>query len=377
MRVRMEGAAAMKIVSAKNDLQKSINISLRSVPVHTTMPVLECVMINAGRGRIRFTTNDTELGIETIVKGEILEEGSVAVNAKMLSEIIRRLPDEDVTLSADENKQVTIVCGKSKFTLTGLGGEDFTYLPDIEKEEPVELSQFDLKELVRTTIFSIAPNENNRIMGGELFRVRGDVLTVVSLDGHRISIRSIRLRETYGSREVIIPGKSLIEISKILTDDKEDMVSMYFSPSHAVFEMPDTTVVTRLIDGEYFHVENMLSRDYETKIRVNRRDLLSSIDRSTLFVKENDKKPIIFDVKDGYINLFIESVLGSMNEDIDADKEGRDIMIGFNPRFLIDALRVIDDEEVTLYLVNPKAPCFIRNEEEDYIYIVLPVNFIR
>ena len=367
----------MKIVSAKNDLQKSINISLRSVPVHTTMPVLECVMINAGRGRIRFTTNDTELGIETIVKGEILEEGSVAVNAKMLSEIIRRLPDEDVTLSADENKQVTIVCGKSKFTLTGLGGEDFTYLPDIEKEEPVELSQFDLKELVRTTIFSIAPNENNRIMGGELFRVRGDVLTVVSLDGHRISIRSIRLRETYGSREVIIPGKSLIEISKILTDDKEDMVSMYFSPSHAVFEMPDTTVVTRLIDGEYFHVENMLSRDYETKIRVNRRDLLSSIDRSTLFVKENDKKPIIFDVKDGYINLFIESVLGSMNEDIDADKEGRDIMIGFNPRFLIDALRVIDDEEVTLYLVNPKAPCFIRNEEEDYIYIVLPVNFIR
>ena len=367
----------MKIICQKSDLLKSINISMRSVPVHTTMPILECIMINAEKGRIRFTTNDTELGIETIVDGAIAEPGSVAINAKMLFEIIRRLPDEEVTITVDVNKGVRIVCGKSNFNLGGMSGDDFTYLPEIEREDCVEISQFTLKELIRQTIFSIASSDSNRIMTGELFEIMGDSMEVVALDGHRISIRNERLKEFYGDRKVIVPGKSLNEISKILSDDADEMVRIYFSDNHIIFEMTDTTVVSRLIDGEYFNVSHMLSNDYETKISVNRRELLSCIDRSTLFYKENDKKPIIFDVRDGYMKMFIESAIGSMEEDIDIDKEGKDIMIGFNPKFLIDALRVIDDETVTVYMVNPKAPCFIRNAAEEYIYIILPVNFIR
>ena len=367
----------MKIICAKSDLQKSINFSMRSVPVHTTMPILECIMINAGKGVIRFTTNDTELGIETIVPGTIAEEGSVAVNARMLFEIIRRLPDDDVIFEVDVNKSIRIVCGKTHFNLAGMSGHDFTYLPEIEKEDCISISQFSLKEVIRQTIFSIAANENNKIMTGELFRIRGDGFQIVSLDGHRISIRNTRLRDIYSNKKVIVPGKSLIEISKILSDSIDDMVSIYFSNNHIVFEMENTTVVSRLIEGEYFKIDSMLSSDYETKIRVNRKDLISCIDRSTLFVKENDKKPIIFDIKDGFMKLFIESTIGSMEEELDIDKEGKDMMIGFNPKFLLDALRVIDEETVTLYMVNPKAPCFIRNEEEDYIYIILPVNFIR
>ncbi len=367
----------MKIICAKSDLLKSINISMRSVPVHTTMPILECIMINAKKGVIRFTTNDTELGIETIVEGSIAEEGSVAVNARMFFEIIRRLPDDDVTMTVDVNKGIRIVCGKSQFNLAGMSGHDFTYLPQVEKEDRISISQFALKEVIRQTIFSIAPNENNKIMTGELFKICGDSFQIVSLDGHRISIRNTKLRDIYSDKKVIVPGKSLIEISKILSDSVEDTVGIYLSQNHIVFEMKDTTVVSRLIEGEYFKIDNMLSNDYETKIRVNRKELLSCIDRSTLFVKENDKKPIIFDIRDGYMKLNIESTIGSMEEDLDIDKEGKDMMIGFNPKFLIDALRVIDEETVTLYMVNPKAPCFIRNEEEDYIYIILPVNFIR
>ena len=367
----------MKIICAKSDLLKSINISMRSVPVHTTMPILECIMINAKKGVIRFTTNDTELGIETIVTGSIAEEGSVAVNARMFFEIIRRLPDDDVTMTVDVNKGIRIVCGKSQFNLAGMSGHDFTYLPQVEKEDRISISQFALKEVIRQTIFSIAPNENNKIMTGELFKICGDSFQIVSLDGHRISIRNTKLRDIYSDKKVIVPGKSLIEISKILSDSVEDTVGIYLSQNHIVFEMKDTTVVSRLIEGEYFKIDNMLSNDYETKIRVNRKELLNCIDRSTLFVKENDKKPIIFDIRDGYMKLNIESTIGSMEEDLDIDKEGKDMMIGFNPKFLIDALRVIDEETVTLYMVNPKAPCFIRNEEEDYIYIILPVNFIR
>ena len=349
----------MKIVCSKKDLMKSINIALRSVPSHTTMPILECIMINADNGRIRFTTNDTELGIETVVPGLIEEIGSVAINAKLFSDLIRKLTDEEVTITVDENMGVNITCGNSNQQLGGMSGSDFTYLPSVEREECITISQFTLKELIRQTIFSIAPNDNNKI------------------DGHRISLRNTELKENYSEKSVIVPGKSLMEISKILSDESDSTVNIFLAENHIVFELEDTTIVSRLIYGEYFKIEGMLSNDYETKIRVNRRNLLSSIDRSTLYIKENDKKPIILNVKDGFVELSIESTLGSMKEEIDADKEGKDIMIGFNPKFLIDALKVIDEEEVNIYLVNPKAPCFIRDDNGNYIYIILPVNFVK
>ena len=152
-------------------------------------------------------------------------------------------------------------------------------------------------------------------------------------------------------------------------------MAIYFTDKHVVFEFDSTTVVSRLIEGEYFHIDQMLSNDYETRVVINKKEFLSCIDRATLLVREGDKKPIIINITDDSMELKINSSLGSMNEQIDIEKKGRDIMIGFNPRFLIDALRVIDDEQITVYLVNPKAPCFIRNEENSYIYLILPVNF--
>ena len=366
----------MKIICEKNDLIKSINISMRAVPSHTTVPIFECIMIDADRN-IKFTTNDTEVGIETVVPGQIEEKGSVAINAKMFNEIIRKLPESEVVISTDSNFRVRIICGKSNFNIGGMSGEDFTYLPEVEKENCITMSQFSLKEVIHQTIFSIAANDNNKAMTGELFSINGDVFKVVSLDGHRISIRKNILKEEYSSKSVIVPGRSLNEISKILNDDIEDMINIYFAANHMIFEMANTTFVSRLIEGEYFKIENMLSRDYNTRIKVNRKEFLEAIDRSTLFIRDNDKKPIIFDIKDSVTTLYIESSMGSMNEDIETEKEGNDMMIGFNPKFLIDALRVIDDEEIFIYLVNPKAPCFIRNENEDYIYIILPVNFVR
>ena len=198
---------------------------------------------------------------------------------------------------------------------------------------------------------------------------------MVSLDGHRISIRKIQLKDTYEPQKVVIPGKTLNEVSKILSGETEKDVSLFFTDNQVVFEFDQTTVVSRLIEGEYFRIDQMLSSDYETKVTINKRELLSCIDRATLLVKEGDKKPIIIDIQDGAMELQINSAMGSMKEEIDINKEGKDIMIGFNPKFLIDALRVIDDEEISIYLVNPKAPCFIRNEEESYIYLILPVNF--
>ena len=168
--------------------------------------------------------------------------------------------------------------------------------------------------------------------------------------------------------------ETLNEISKILSGEAEDKVQIYFSENHILFEFDQTTVVSRLIDGEYFRIEQMLSSDYETKVKIHKKEFLDCIDRATLLVKEGDKKPIIIHIGDDSMELRIDSAMGSMREDIDIEKTGKDIMIGFNPKFLMDALRVIDDEEVTIYLVNPKAPCFIKNDEESYIYLILPVN---
>ena len=198
---------------------------------------------------------------------------------------------------------------------------------------------------------------------------------MVSLDGFRISIRKIELKNSYNAKKVVVPGKTLNEVSKILPGGADSDVSIFFTPKHIVFEFDQTTVVSRLIEGEYFRIDQMLSSDYETKVNINKKELLSCIDRATLLVKEGDKKPIIMNIRDDSMELKINSLLGSMNEEIDIEKTGKDLMIGFNPKLLIDALRVIDDEEVTLYMVNPKAPCFIKNAEESYIYLILPVNF--
>ena len=365
----------MKITCSKNELVKGVNIVSKAVPTRTTMAILECILIDASTNEIKLTANDMEIGIETIIEGNIEERGIIALDARTFSEIVRKLPDSEVTIETEPSFKTFIRCEKANFTIIGKSGEDFSYIPVIPRNEPIIISQFTLKEVIKQTIFSIADNENNKLMTGELFEIDENKLKVVSLDGHRISIRNIVLKDSYDNKKVVVPGKSLIEINKILPGSTEKMVNIFITDNHIIFEFDKTTMVSRLIDGEYFKIDQMLSSDYETKIKINKRELLDCIDRATLLVKEGDKKPIIMNITDGNMELKINSVIGSMEEDIDISKEGKDILIGFNPKFFIDALRVIDEEEITIYMVNPKAPCFIKDDNDKFIYLILPVNF--
>lgn len=364
----------MKLSFEKSNLLNGINIVMKAVPSRTTMPILECILVDASDEEIKLTANDMELGIETKVNGSILESGKIAIDAKLFSEIVRKLPDSLVVIETDENLNVIINCEKSNFKIAGKPGEEFSYLPYIEKDHYISLSQFTLKEVIRQTIFSIASNENNKQMTGELFEVKDGSLRVVSLDGHRISIRKVALKDQYEDEKVIVPGKTLSEVSKILSGDCDKEVLIYFTGNHILFEFDDTIVVSRLIEGQYFNVDQMLSNDYETKMTVNKQEFLNSIERAVLLIRESDKKPIILTVTENGMEVAISSVIGSLKEDIVIVKEGKDITIGFNPKFLIDALRVIDDEKVDIYMVNSKAPCFIRDGEGTYIYLILPVN---
>lgn len=368
----------MKLQFRKDALLNAINIVIKAIPSKTTMSILECILIDASSKEIRLTVNDMELGIETKAEGSILERGKIALDAKLFSEIIRKLPESDsnVTITSDSRFNTLIECENAVFNIQGRDGEESSGIPYIEKNHYISISQFTLKDAIRQTIFSIAPNDSNKMMGGELFEVRDNILRVVSLDGHRISIRSIGLKDHYENQKVIVPGKTLNEISKILSGDNEKEVLIFFSKNHILFEFDDTKVVSRLIEGEYFKIDHMLSIDYMTKFTVNKRDFMDNIDRAMILIRDNDRKPIIMDVMENEVNMTVRSSYGSMDANVMIHKTGNDIKIAFNPKFLLDALRVIDDEEVSLYMMNPKYPCFIRDDEGTYVYLILPVNFI-
>ena len=365
----------MKISCSKNNLLNGVQIVYKAVPSKTTMTILECILIEAFNGRIKLTANDTELGIETYIEGNISEEGDICIDARMLQDMVRKLPDNDIKIETDEKNTAFITCEKSRCNISGKSSEEFSYLPDLEKDNPLIISQYNLKEVVRQTIFSTAPEtEPNKMMTGELFEIKGNRLRVAALDGHRLSIRNIELRNVYDDKRVIVPGKVLNEISKILSGDTDKDVSIYFIKNHILFEFDETVVVSRLLEGKYFNIDQMLTSDYETKFNINKKEFIECIDRSMLFVKEGDKKPLSIDVTDNNIAVSISSSIGNFDEDIDINKSGKDVKMGFNPKFILDALRAIDEENVDFYIVNAKAPCFIRDEKENYIYLVLPVN---
>ncbi len=365
----------MKIRISKDILVKSIGIVSRAVAGKTTMSIMQCIMIDASGTEICLIANDMEMGIRTVANGIILDRGMIAVDAQIFSNIVRKLPDNDVSIETIGEK-VMIRCENAKFAILGREGSDFPFLPEVDRSVGIRLSQFTLRDMITKTIFSISSNESNGMMTGELMEIIDRDIRMVALDGHRIAMRKTALRDAYDNRKVIIPGKTLNEISKILGADPEKNVDLFFTDKHILFSFDDTIVVSRLIEGEYYKIDKMLSSNYSTRIICRRKDLLDCLDRATLLVKEEDKKPVIIMIREDEMELRINTTLGSMDEVLAIRKDGADLNIGFNPRFLIDALRAIDSEEVSMYLVSPKAPCFIRDEEDLYCYLILPVNFI-
>lgn len=338
------------------------------------MPILECILIDVYADCIKLTANDLEIGIETVLEGEVIEMGRIAIEAKIFNDIVRKLPNSDIFIESTSDYRTIIRCEKSKFVISSKSGEDFTELPQIEKEKSIELSQFSLKEIIRQTIFSISDNENNKLMTGELFEVKDGVLQVVSLDGHRISLRNLALKGNASNVSVVVPGKTLNDLSKIITGGVDDMVTIYFTDRHILFEFDNTMVVSRLLEGEYFKIVQMLSMDHKIKVRVNNKELFDCIDRATILMRESDKKPIIVNIKDDMMYMKVDTMMGTMDEELDITKDGEEIIIGFNPKFLTDVLKVIDDEDIFIYMRDAKSPCIIRDDAGTYIYVVLPVN---
>ena len=347
----------MKIICKKTDLAKAVQTVSKAVPAKATTSILECLLLRAEKEEITLTGNNLELGIETVMPGNIEEEGSIAIQAKVFGEIVRKLPEGDVVLETGEKDQATVRCKKTKYNLSVKSAEEYTCIPDMERKNHVTISEFDLKEAIRQTIFSVADTSSKKAMTGELWEINGKELKI-----------------EYEPRKVIVPGKTLAEIIKIIGGDPEKEIAVYFTENHIQFEIENTRAISRLIEGEYLKVEQLLSKDYGTKIKVQKKELQECIDRAGLLLKDDAKKPIILNIEENILSLEAVSNMGSMNESMFVVKEGEKLRIGFNPKFLLEMLRVIDDEEVFMYFTSAKTPCTVRDEKDSYVYLVLPVN---
>ncbi|MCR5632394.1 MAG: DNA polymerase III subunit beta [Eubacterium sp.] len=365
----------MRIKCKKSTLLSGISTVQKAVSNKTTKPILECILLEARNGELKLTANNLNLGIETFIECTILEEGIIALNAKLFSDIIRKLQDSDIDIETNSDYKTTIICEKSRFDIPCWSGEDFPELLAVNKEKSVVISKIGLKDVIRQTIFSVSDNENSKLMSGELFEVKDNVLSVVSLDGHRISMRKVNLKGDNSDVSAVVPGKTLQEVSKIINGDEEEEVTIYFADKNISFEFNKTRVVSRLIEGEYFKIAHMLSMDTSLLVKANRSELMGCIDRASLLIQETDKKPIIVSVKnDNNLYIRLDTNMGSIKEEMEIEKDGKEIVIGFNPSFIMDALRVIDDDKVNIYMNDSKSPCLIKDNEETFTYIILPIN---
>ena len=368
----------MNLKFQKAQLVNALSIVMKAVSTKTSSVILESILISASDNRVVLDATDTELSIQTEVDAVIVKAGGVVLNAKLFSEIVRKFDSTEslIELDVDNDFKTTIRCEQAVFNIMGIDPVEFIPMPKIDRDAFISLSQFSLKDVIRQTEFSTAISDINRMMGGELIDVKNNVAKFVTLDGHRMSIRNIELMGDFEDQKCVVPIKSLQEVMRIIDSDTQKNVNIYFSKDHILFEFDRTLVLSRILDGEFFRIESMLSNDYDTKVNVSRLKLQSAIEQSMILIRENEHKPMILDIENGMLKLSVNSSLGFMDAKVNIEKSGSDLKIAFNPKFLVDALKVIDDDFVNIYFTNAKSPCFIRDDKNTYTYLILPVNFI-
>ena len=368
----------MKFICEREKLLKAINSVVKGASSKTTMPILEGILIQTNDNEIKLTTYDLEIGIEYVIESEIEEQGSTVVNALMFSEIIRKLPDTQISIVLNENNLLVIECEGSLYKLATMNPEEFPELPKINIENSIQLDQRTLKSMVRKSIFAVSIEENRPIFTGCLFEINENKLNVVAVDGFRLAWTSNFLENKSTNFKAVIPGKTLNEINKILQDSFEH-IKIGIAKNQALFEMENCKVVTRILDGEFLNYNSVIPQNWETRIRVNKKDIQECFERISLIsasIAEKEKKyPVKVKIEVGKVTISCTNQTGDAKEELYIETEGKELEAGFNPKYFLDALKVIDDEEIFIDFGTNISPCVIRPiENEDYSYMILPIR---
>ena len=368
----------MKFVCYKDKILKALNSVVKGVASKTTMPILEGILIQTNENEIKLTTYDLEIGIEYTMECEIKEQGNTVVNATMFSEIIKRLPSTEIKLTINENNLLEIECEGSLYKLATMNPDEFPELPKINVDNSIEVEQTTLKNMIRKTIFAVSTEENRPIFTGCLFEVNENKLNVVAVDGYRLAIKNKNLLEMPSSFSSVIPGKTLNEVNKIISDSF-DTVKIGISRNQALFEMENCKIVTRLLDGEFLKYSNTIPQNWETRVKVNKNNIQNCFERILLIssssIEKEKKYPVKINIEVGKVTISCANQTGDAKEEIYVETEGKELEIGFNPRFFLDALKAIDDEEVYIEFGTNRSPCIIKPVEDgDYLYMILPIK---
>lgn len=373
----------MKFTCNKNILSEAINNVSLAVSPKSTIPALEGILLNCENSSVSLTAFNLELGIIKHINVESSENGKIVLNATLLSNIINKMPSGDISFSSDEKYLTVIESGDTQFTILGFNGDDFPEIPTISEESELCLSKDLFKSTVAQTLFAVSQIEQNPIYTGTLFHVEQNKLTVVSVDGFRLAIRKETLASSLSSNfHFVVPGKTLSELQKILlkTQDQSDeedssQIKIRVNQKHAMFEVEGYIVLSRLLEGEFIDYNNAVPKQTKTKIKVNTKDFTNSINRASIIINDKAKSPVKSDIKDGIIEINCETTLGKVSDSISCEFSGEPIKIGFNNKYMVDALKASDSEEVYIEMNGPLSPMKVLPLEGDsFLFLVLPVR---
>ena len=368
----------MKIVCEKDKILKALNSVTKAVASKTTMPILEGILIQTNDNEIKLTTYDLEIGIEYIIDCEVKEQGATVVNAIMFSEIIRKLPDTEIKIEINEKNLLVIECEGSLYKLATMNPSEFPELPQINIENSIEIEQNALKDMIRKTIFAVSTEENRPIFTGCLFEITNNKLNLVAVDGFRLAWKSRFLQTKINDFKAVIPGRTLNEINKIILDSF-DTIKIGVAKNQALFEMENCKIVTRLLDGEFLNYSSVIPENWETRIRVNKDVIQNCFERVSLIssssIEKEKKYPVKVSIDISKVTISCTNQTGDAKEEMYVSTEGKNLEAGFNPKYFLDALRAIDDEEVFIDFGTSISPCIIRPVDDgDYNYMILPIR---
>lgn len=357
----------------KNIFQNAISIAQKAVTGKTTMQILEGLLIKTENEEIIITGSDIDLSIETKITGDIKEEGSIVVDAKLFGDIIRKFPDENILIKTTNENTIEISCKKSTFNLIYVKPDEFPIIPSINENITLSISQKLLKNMIKGTIFSIAQEETRPILTGILFEIKNQTLNLVALDGYRLAVRSEKI-ENDNSINAVIPGKTLNEVFKILEDTDEN-VDITFSPNHILFKHGNTKVISRLLEGEFIKYNSIIPLEYNLRITVKREEILDSVERASLMGKEGNTNLVKLNIDNNMMIITSNSQYGNVREEIGIIQEGNSLQIAFNSKYLLDFLKIMEEEEIVMEFSSSVSPCVVKNKENNNCtYLVLPVR---
>lgn len=364
----------MKFNCPREELMQCIHIVSRAIPSKSTIPALEGIHMTAQGDTLTLKCSDLELCIESSVPAMIEEEGRVVLPGRLFSEMVKKLTSDSVLMEMDDSLSCNIECGRAKLVLQGMDPADYPEMPPIADIPPVSIRQKDLKDMIHKTVFAVALDETKPILTGVLIEMEQDRLTLVALDGYRLAMCNQMMEQVESPIRFVVPSKPLSEIARLFDDENAD-VKISVGASQASLDLGNTKVVTRLLQGEYIKYRQILPAEYQTRVQVNTRLLEECVDRASLMAREGKNNLIKLSIKDDMISITANSEIGSVYEEVPVVMEGKGLDIAFNAKYLMDALRAIEDEEIMMDFNTNLSPCLIHPVSgQRYTYLVLPVR---